>query len=78
MRQRAALNSGEIHAILSGFSIALFWLSSKIDAPLGSLAAYSLLERGSVFCLEMAADKNMLHNNYSMEHISKAMEPWAY
>lgn len=46
--------------------------------PLGSLTAYSLLERGRMFCLEMAADKNILHNNYSMEHISKAMESWAY
>lgn len=42
MRQRSALNSEEIHAILSGFSIGLFWLSSKIDAPLGAsqLTAY--------------------------------------
>lgn len=42
VRQRSALNSKEIHAILSGFSIALFWLSSKIDAPWGAsqLIAY--------------------------------------
>lgn len=42
MRQRSALNSEEIHAILSGFSIGLFWLSSKIDTPWGAsqLTAY--------------------------------------
>lgn len=59
-------------------SFILAFLKNRRPHPPGSLAAYSLLERGSVFCLEMAADKNTLHNNYSVEHISKVMEPWAY
>lgn len=41
---------------------------------LGSLTAYRLVHRGTMFCLEMAANRNILRKNYFMEYISKTME----
>lgn len=46
----------------------------KNRRPLGSCTAYSLIQRGRIFCLEMTANRNILRENGSMEYISKTMQ----
>lgn len=73
MRQCTALIQRKFKQFFQAFfSFIVAFLKNR--RPLGSLTVYSLVQRGRMFCLVMAANRNTLHKNYSMEYISETME----